>query len=130
LATVLAVFLSATAPLAAGARFQEVTVNQARELIQKRARNPQFVILDVRTPEEFAQGHLSGAVNVNLMAPEFERRLGALDRGQTYLVYCRTGSRSAKAIQAMERLGFRSVYHMSEGIVGWQRKAFPLSRSS
>jgi rhodanese-related sulfurtransferase len=129
-ATALVLSLSATAPLAAGTRFQEVTVNQARELIQKRARNPQFVILDVRTPEEFAQGHLSGAVNVNLMAPDFERRLGALDRGKTYLVYCRTGNRSTKAIQAMGRLGFRSVYHMFEGIVGWQKKGFPLSTSS
>jgi len=130
LTTALAVFLGATAPLVAGTRFQEVTVNQARELIQKRARDAQFVILDVRTPEEFAQGHLSGAVNVNLMAPDFERRLGALDRGKTYLVYCRTANRSAKAIQIMSRLGFRSVYHMSEGIVGWQKKGFPLSTSS
>ena len=129
-ATVLVLSLSATAPLAAGTRFQEVTVDQARELIQKRARNAQLVILDVRTPEEFAEGHLSGAVNVNLMAPDFESRLAGLNRGQTYLVYCRTGSRSAKATQAMRRLGFRSVYHMFEGIVGWQKKGFPLSTSS
>ena len=129
-ATVLVLSLSATAPLAAGTRFQEVTVDQARELIQKRARNAQLFILDVRTPEEFAQGHLSGAVNVNLMAPDFESRLAGLNRGQTYLVYCRTGSRSAKATQAMRRLGFRSVYHMFEGIVGWQKKGFPLSRAS
>lgn len=127
MATVLAVLLGATAPLTAGTRFLEVTVGQARELIQKSAKDAQFVILDVRTPEEFAQGHLSGAVNVNLMAPDFERRLGAMDRGKTYLVYCRTGNRSAKAIQAMGRLGFRSVYHMFEGIVGWQKKGFPLS---
>ena len=129
-ATVLVLSLGATAPLAAGARFQEVTVNQARELIQKHARNPQLVILDVRTPEEFAEGHLSGAVNVNLMAPDFESRVGTLDRGKSYLVYCRTGSRSTRAIQTMGRLGFRSVYHMFEGIVGWQKKGFPLSTSS
>ena len=127
---ILALVLGATAPLAAGTRFPEVTVEQARELIQKRAGTAEFVILDVRTPEEFAQGHLSGAVNVNLMAPDFESRLGALDRGKTYLVYCRTGNRSAKAIQTMGRLGFRSVYHMFEGIAGWQKKGFPLSTSS
>jgi rhodanese-related sulfurtransferase len=122
--------VSGTFFLAAGTRITDVTVNQARELIQKRARNAQLVILDVRTPEEFAQGHLSGAVNVNLMAPDFERRLGALGRGKTYLVYCRTGNRSVKAIQIMGRLGFRSVYHMFEGIVGWQKKGFALSTSS
>lgn len=129
-ATILALVLGATAPLAAGTRVTEVTVNQARELIQKRAGNAGLVILDVRTPEEFAQGHLSGAVNVNLMAPDFDRRLGALDRGKTYLVYCRTGNRSTRAIQAMHGLGFRSVYHMFEGIVGWQKKGLPLSTSS
>jgi len=130
LATVMVLSLGAIAPLAAGTRVTEVTVNQARELIQQRARDAQFVILDVRTPEEFAEGHLSGAVNVNLVAPDFERRLGALDRAKTYLVYCRTGNRSVKAIQSMARLGFRSVYHMFEGIAGWQKKGFPLSRLS
>ena len=129
-ATILALVLGAAAPLAAGTQFPEVTVDQARELIQKRARNDEFAILDVRTPEEFAEGHLSGAVNVNLMAPDFDRRLSALDRGKTYLVYCRTGNRSTRAIQAMDRLGFRSVYHMFEGIAGWQKKGFPLSRAS
>jgi rhodanese-related sulfurtransferase len=104
-------------------------VAQARELIQKRARDAQFAILDVRTPEEFTEGHLSGAVNVNLMAADFERRLGALDRGRTYLVYCRTGNRSSRAIQIMDRLGFRSVYHMFEGILGWQNRGFPSTKS-
>ena len=129
-AMMLVLVLGVSAPLAAGTRFPEVTVDQARELIQQRSGNAELVILDVRTPEEFAEGHLSGAVNLNLLAPDFERRLGALNPGKTYLVYCRTGNRSAKAIQVMGRLGFRSVYHMFEGIVGWQKKGFPLSRPS
>ena len=128
--TVLVLFLGATAALAAGTRFPQVTVDQAREMIQKHTGDAEFVILDVRTPEELAEGHVSGAENVNVMASDFESRLGALSRGKTYLVYCRTGSRSAKAVQAMERLGFRSVYHMFEGIVGWQKRAFPLVKSS
>lgn len=128
--TALVLFLGATAALAVGTRFPQVTVDQAREMIQKRTGDAEFVILDVRTPEEFAEGHVSGAANVNVMAPDLESRLGALSRGKTYLVYCRTGNRSAKAVQAMERLGFRSVYHMFEGIVGWQKRAFPLVKSS
>jgi phage shock protein E len=128
--TALVLSLVATISLAAGTRFPELTVDQSRELIQKRTGDSKFVIVDVRTPEEFAEGHLSGAVNLNVMGPDFERQLSALDRGKTYLVYCRTGNRSAKAIQTMERLGFRSVYHMFEGIVGWQKKAFPLVKSS
>jgi rhodanese-related sulfurtransferase len=126
----LVLFLGAIAALAAGTRFPQVTVDQAREMIQKRAGKAEFVILDLRTPEEFAEGHVSGAVNVNVMASDFESRLRALNRGKTYLVYCRTGNRSAKAVQVMERLTFRSVYHMFEGILGWQKMAFPLVKSS
>jgi len=89
---------------------------------------PDFVILDVRTPEEFGHGHLPGAVNLNLMTPDFEARLGALSRDKTYLVYCRTGNRSTTAIEIMERLKFRTVFHMFEGIVGWEKKQFPVTR--
>ncbi len=107
----------------------DVTVEQARELAQQKGGQKDFVILDVRTPEEFREGHLSGAVNLNLLAPDFTAKLGALDRGNTYLVYCRSGNRSAKAVRTMERTDFRSIYHMRDGIIGWQAKGFPLSRS-
>jgi rhodanese-related sulfurtransferase len=116
--------------LAGGAAITDVTVEQARHLIQERSGKADFVVLDVRTPGEFAGGRLPGAVNLDVQASDFEPRLGALDRGKTYLVYCRTGNRSAKAIQVMQRLGFRLVYHMSEGIVGWEKKGFPVSRAS
>lgn len=128
-ATVLALSLAAAAPLLAGSGFTDVTVDQARELMQRRAGQRDFVILDVRTPEEFAEGHLSGAVNMNVLAPDFAARLATLERGKTYLVYCRTGNRSTKAVQAMERLGFRSLHHMFEGILAWQKKGLPVSQT-
>jgi len=118
------------APAGAGSRVTDITVEQARELIQQRSGTSDFVILDVRTPAEFTEGHIGGAINPDISAPGFEKRLGALDRGKTYLVYCRTGNRSLRAVQAMERLGFRSVYHMNQGIVAWQQKRLPLSRTS
>ncbi len=116
-------------PVQAGTPAVDVTVEQARELAQQRGGQKDFVILDVRTPEEFRDGHLSGAVNLNLLAPDFTAKLGALDRGKTYLVYCRSGNRSTKAVRAMEGMDFRSIYHMRDGILGWQAKGFPLSRS-
>ena len=126
--SVLAGVLGLTVSLMAGTRPTDVTADQARALIQQRAGQPGFVVLDVRTPEEFAQGRLPGALDVNVLAPDFEARVGRLDRGKTYLVYCRTGNRSTRAVQIMERLGFRSMYHMVDGIVGWQKTGFPLSR--
>jgi rhodanese-related sulfurtransferase len=113
-----------------GSPVTDVTVAKAQALIRERAGAPDFAILDVRTPGEFAEGHVAGAVNMDVQAPDFEARLRPLDRAKTYLVYCRTGNRSRGAIQAMERLGFRSVFHMTEGVVGWQRQKLPLSRSS
>jgi rhodanese-related sulfurtransferase len=93
-------------------------------------RNADFVILDVRTPEEFAEGHIDGAVNLDVQARNFEKKLRALDRKKSYLVYCRTGNRSRKATVAMEALGFRSIFHMNEGIVKWKQQNLPLTRPS
>jgi len=113
----------------AGSRTTEVTVERARALLAEKSGRAGLVLLDVRTPEEYAQGHLKGAMNLNVASPEFVDRLGRLDRARTYLVYCRTGNRSTQAVRMMERLGFKSILHMGEGIVGWQRSRLPLVRS-
>ena len=131
--TVWSVFLALTlaaATLAAGPAVTDVTVAQAGKLTQERSGKPDFMILDVRTPGEFADGHLVGAVNIDVQAPDFEMRVKLLDRARTYLVYCRTGNRSRRAVQAMERLGFRSILHMTQGIVGWQEQKLPVFRPS
>jgi phage shock protein E len=113
---------SAPCSLAAAAQATDVSVEQARKLIRDRGGEAGFVVLDVRTPAEFAGGHLPGAVNLDSQAPDFLTRLGGLDRGKNYLVYCRSGSRSAIAAQAMERMEFPRVYHMREGMIGWEKK--------
>ena len=107
-----------------------VDVDQAKGLIESRDGKPELVVLDVRTRQEFAEGHLPGAVNLDVQAPDFERQLTALDRGKTYLVYCRTGARSSRAVRAMEQLGFQSIQHMSQGIVRWQERHFPIATGS
>ena len=124
------VIAAAVAPVGAGSRVTDVTVEQAYDLIRQQSGKANLVILDVRTPAEFREGHIEGAILLDVSAPDFEKRLGTLDRGKSYLVYCRTGNRSARAVQAMERLGFRSIYHMNQGILGWQQKKLPLSRPS
>ena len=77
------------------------------------------VVLDVRTPEEFASGHLPDAVNIDVSAPDFATRVGALDPAADYAVYCRTGNRSSTAMQIMRDAGFESVAHLGGGIVAW-----------
>jgi rhodanese-related sulfurtransferase len=116
---IVAVGLLCTSVIALGASATPVSVEQARQLLSGHANDPSFVVLDVRTPAEFSSGHLPGAVNLDALAKGFESRLSGLDPGKGYLVYCRTGNRSQKAVAAMERMGFRSIYHMQDGILGW-----------
>lgn len=66
-------------------------------------------VIDVRTPEEFRSGHLPQATNIDVSAPDFEDRVGELDPESTYVVYCRSGNRSARAIDVMLDMGFEDV---------------------
>ena len=99
---------------------------QAQDLIEKNRGNSGFVVLDVRTPAEFAAGHIPGAVNVDFRSPAFQAQAGTLDKGRSYLVYCRTGHRSGLALPILQRLGFTGLYHLEGGITGWQRAALPV----
>lgn len=64
------------------------------------------VVIDVRTPAEFASGHLEGAVNIDVQSPDFAQQIMALDPTGEYLVYCRSGNRSSQAIAQMTQMGF------------------------
>lgn len=67
------------------------------------------IIIDVRTPEEFAAGHLEGALLINIKDASFEQQLAALDVSADYVVYCRSGNRSAQAIERMKAVGFTTL---------------------
>lgn len=64
------------------------------------------VVIDVRTPSEFASGHLDGAINIDVQSADFDARMSELDPQGSYFVYCRSGNRSAQAIERMSGLGF------------------------
>ncbi|WP_371176745.1 rhodanese-like domain-containing protein [Buchananella felis] len=67
------------------------------------------VLIDVRTPEEFAAGHLEGAINIDVNSADFATKIGELDPAGTYLVYCRSGNRSGQAVEQMKGMGFQNV---------------------
>ena len=67
------------------------------------------VVIDVRTPEEFASGHLEGAVNIDVQSASFDAAVSELPTDGEYVVYCRSGNRSAAAIDRMEGLGFTTI---------------------
>lgn len=74
------------------------------------------VVLDVRSPEEFATGHLPNAVNINVEAKDFEAQIANLDKVTTYGVYCRSGNRSGIASKLMAKAGFTSIVDSSAGL--------------
>lgn len=108
--------------------FEDVTPKQAYSLIQENKESPNFVILDVRTPKEFKQGHIEGAINLDYYAKTFVDDLDRLDKSQTYLILCRTGRRSGKTFGFMKKFGFQEVYHMVGGIRRWKAEGLPTTR--
>ncbi|MGN6300438.1 MAG: rhodanese-like domain-containing protein [Angustibacter sp.] len=84
------------------------------------AKRPGTTVLDVRTPAEFGAGHLPGALNVDVSSRDFLAHLAQLDRAGTYAVYCRSGSRSAAALQLMRQAGFTSTFDLAGGLQAWQ----------
>ena len=84
----------------------------------------ELTIIDVRTPEEFATGHLEGAVNIDVESGAFAEAIGDLDQSGAYLVYCRSGRRSAVATQMMAEAGFDEVHDMG-GIQDWVAAGYP-----
>jgi phage shock protein E len=83
-----------------------------------------LVILDVRTAQEYVLGHLNGSINLDFKSPSFRDEIARLDRDEAYLLYCRTGRRSARAVMLMSSLGFKELYNLTKGIEQWQREGY------
>lgn len=98
----------------------------AYEIIQKNKGNPDFVLIDIRTPEEYLSGHIEGAVNINYHDNDFIEQLDRLDKDKTYLIYCRTGRRSSDAINIMKRLKFQEAYRILGDVVRWKAEGLPV----
>ncbi len=104
---------------------EDITPQEAFTLIQDNQDNPDFIIIDVRTPEEFAEEHIEDAINLDYYSETFQDELDTLDRDTTYLIYCRSGVRSANALDIMAELDFREAYNMTGGINGWVAEELP-----
>jgi phage shock protein E len=88
--------------------------------------SPGVVIIDVRTPEEFAQGHIEGAINIPVEHPDYMNQVAQLDPTATYAVYCRSGNRSQAAVAGMASTGSTGIYELESGTVGWTDAGRPL----
>lgn len=90
--------------------------------------NKDVVVLDIRTADEFSDGHLIGAKNIDFYAKDFGQKLGGLDKARTYLVHCAGGGRSTKSLEQFKKLGFKSVYHLDGGFNAWEEAGKPVAK--
>lgn len=104
---------------------EDISVQDAAKLIKNKSGN--VVIVDVRTPGEFKQGHIAGAQNIDLFGTRFEDQVAKLPPKAKILLYCRTGKRSAGAADLMKEAGLH-VLHMKDGTEGWEKAKMPLTK--
>ncbi|HOT44682.1 MAG TPA: rhodanese-like domain-containing protein [Spirochaetota bacterium] len=97
----------------------QVGPDEAAELMRANAGNKNFVILDIRTPGEYRDGHVPNSVLLDFYSPSFRDSLAALDKNRTYLIYCRSANRTGRAIGIMKELGFTKIVELRGGIKSW-----------
>ena len=90
-------------------------------------KHPDAVLVDVRTPREYANGHIEGAVLIDWNADDFTERVkNSLDPARSVFVICRSGRRSSEAAKAMEKMGFTLIADLRGGMIAWQRADLPV----
>ena len=102
----------------------DLSVTEFAEQIKQ----PNTQILDVRTPAEFAEGHLNNSLNIDFQSENFDSQIQTLDKSKSYAVYCRSGVRSAMAAEEMSHLGFKFVSNMVGGILEWSAAGLPITK--
>ncbi|MFN7120212.1 MAG: rhodanese-like domain-containing protein [Saprospiraceae bacterium] len=95
---------------------QILSVAEFKSKLQKDAT---VQLVDVRTPEEFAAGHIEGALNINYLGSDFEQQIQKLDKKRPVLLYCKSGIRSSKAAAILQKSGFSSLYNLEGGYLKW-----------
>ena len=114
-AMVFTLFISGTT-LAQTPGFHDVKVAE----FEKLANAGKGTILDVRTPKEYAEGHVNGSVNINYFDKDFKDQVGKLDSTKPVYVYCHSGGRSSKAMNIMKSQGFKTIYNLTGGYAAWK----------
>ncbi|MEI6807541.1 MAG: rhodanese-like domain-containing protein [bacterium] len=99
----------------------KISAETALNLLTEHETNLELLVIDVRTPGEFAPEHLKNAINIDFNAPHFEETIAGQNKGNTYLVYCGSGSRSGEAAELMRQLGFARVYDLEGGLIAMKQ---------
>ena len=118
--------LFASVLLLAGCSSGSSAIDQSVSEFSSKVTEAGVITLDVRTPGEFNEGHIEGALLVDFESGNFENEIAALDKTKTYAVYCRSGSRSGQAVKIMSDAGFTNIYNLDGGVIDWANAGLPL----
>ncbi|MES2595516.1 MAG: rhodanese-like domain-containing protein [Verrucomicrobiota bacterium] len=110
--------------LFAADKVTHVEADEAAKLIA----DGKVTVVDVRTAEEFKDGHIQGAKNIDITEKDFDAKLGALDKSKPVLVHCQAGGRSTRSLPSFEKLSFPQVYHLDGGYNGWMKAGKPVEK--
>ncbi len=108
---------------------KHVDAKEAGKLWKANKDKDDFVVLDVRTAEEFAEGHIPHAVNVDVLSSAFAAKAAKLDKETSYLIHCRSGKRSQTALKQLKKLGFLKLYHLDGGIMAWEDEGLDVKKA-
>ena len=102
--------------------------NEGAAKVDELIKSGKYVVIDVRTPEEYAAGHINGAVNYDYYSDDFEDNLeeNLTDKSKSYIVYCRSGKRSLYSAQIMEELGYKDIINLEGGFLAWENAGKPV----
>ncbi len=99
---------------------QQANILNVNEFEKKIFSEKNIQLIDVRTPEEYQQGHIKNAININIYDANFEKEIQKLDKSKPVYIYCRSGNRSRSAAQVLAKNGFKTIYDLQGGIGAWQ----------
>ncbi len=122
--TLLAILMLLPSLMLAADPVKHVKADEAAKIIAA----GKVTVVDVRTPDEFKDGHIQGAKNIDIMSSDFEAQLGKLDKTQPTLVHCQAGGRSTRALKTFEKLGFTHLIHLDDGFGGWEAAGKPVEK--
>lgn len=106
---------------------QEGILVEEPNVFEQKMLDKDVQLIDVRTPQEFANGHISNATNMNVNDADFETQIAKLDKNRPVMLYCRSGARSANASSILKQNGFKTIIDLKGGINNWQSSGKPIS---
>jgi rhodanese-related sulfurtransferase len=105
-------------------KVKHVDAEKAAQLVAE----GKVTVLDVRTEDEFKEGHIKGAANVDLLSKDFVKKLETVDKSKPVLVHCQAGGRSTRSLPKLEQAGFTEIYHLDGGMADWVKAGKPVEK--